>query len=94
MKVFIDSRVDIFEYAGVFKDYLDLLGADNLQRRPDAVLDKYKIQYVLFPASDSKNPLHVVAGELAYVLEHDPHWKTLYKDKVCVLLERQAATAL
>jgi len=93
MKVFIDSRVDIFEYAGVFQDYLDLLGADNLQRRPDAVLDKYKVQYVLFPASDSKNPLHVVAGELVYVLEHDPHWKTLYKDKVCVLLERQAATA-
>jgi hypothetical protein len=90
MKTFIDSRVDIFEYAGVFKDYLDLLGADNLQRRPDAVLDKYKIQYVLFPASDSKNPLHVVAGEMAYVLEHDPHWKTLYKDKVCVLLERDA----
>jgi hypothetical protein len=92
MKIFIDSRVDIFEYAGVLKDYLDLLGTDNLQKRPDALLDRYKIQYVLFPASDSANPLHV-AGELAYVLEHDPHWKTLYKDKVCELLERQDQAA-
>ena len=92
MKDFVDSRVDIFEYAGVLKDYLELLGVDSLQRRPDALLDKYKIQYVLFPPSDSPNPLHA-GGELVYVLEHDPHWKTLYKDKVCVLLARQSSTA-
>ncbi|HZP16901.1 MAG TPA: hypothetical protein VFB00_02980 [Terriglobales bacterium] len=87
-KVFIDSRVDIFEYAGVLKDYLDLLGADLQQHRPDAILEKYNIRYVLFPPSDSKNPLHV-GGGLVYVLEHDPHWKAIYKDKVCVLLEKQ-----
>ncbi len=92
MKDFVDSRVDIFEYAGVLKDYLELLGVDSLQRRPDALLDKYKIQYVLFPPSDSPNPLHA-EGELVYVLDHDPHWKTLYKDKVCVLLERQSSAA-
>src|SRR6266571_130525 len=92
MKDFVDSRVDIFEYAGVLKDYLELLGVDTLQRRPDVLLDKYKIQYVLFPPSDSPNPLHA-GGELVYVLEHDPHWKTLYKDKVCVLLARQSSTA-
>ena len=91
MKVFIDSRVDIFEYAGVLKDYLDLLGADNWQHRPEAVLDKYKIRYVLFPASDSENPLHK-AGQLVNVLEHDPGWKTVYRDKVCVLLEKAAAS--
>lgn len=89
-KDFVDSRVDIFEYAGVLKDYLDLLGVDNGQRRPDALLDKYKIHYVLFPPSESANPLHV-GGELVYVLEHDPHWKTLYKDKVCILLERESS---
>jgi len=88
LKDFIDSRVDIFEYQGVLKDYLDLLGADNLQRRPDAILDKYRIRYVLFPPSDSKNPLHL-GGGLVYVLEHDPHWKTIYKDRICVLLEKQ-----
>jgi hypothetical protein len=87
-KDFVDSRVDIFEYEGVLKDYLDLLGADNLQHRPDAIFDKYHIRYVLFPPSDSKNPLHA-AGQLVYVLQHDPHWKTIYQDKVSVLLEKQ-----
>ncbi|MBV9623180.1 MAG: hypothetical protein JOZ14_04290 [Acidobacteria bacterium] len=85
LKVFVDSRVDIFEYAGVLKDYLDLMGADTIGRRPDQILEKYNIRYVLFPRSDSNNPLHT-AGGLVYVLEHDPRWKTLYRDKVCVLL--------
>lgn len=88
VKVFIDSRVDIFEYAGVLKDYLDLLGVDTEQHRPDALLDKYNVRYVLFPPSDSKNPLHP-GGSLVYVLQNDPRWKTIYRDNVCVLLERQ-----
>jgi multisubunit Na+/H+ antiporter MnhB subunit len=87
-KTFVDSRVDIFEYTGVLKDYLTLLGADTFQHRPEPVLDKYKIRYVLFPPIDSPNPLHA-GGQLVYVLQNDPHWKTLYKDKICVLLERQ-----
>jgi hypothetical protein len=89
LKDFIDSRVDIFEYAGVLQDYLNFLGADSFQRRPDAMFDKYKIQYVMFPPSDSTNSLFN-GGGLTYVLEHDPQWKVLYKDKVCVLLEKQA----
>lgn len=73
-KVFVDSRVDIFEYAGVFQDYIDLLSLDH----PDALLDKYKIRYVFFPKDEP----------LTYVLEHDAKWKTLYSDKISVLLER------
>jgi hypothetical protein len=88
VKTFVDSRVDIFEYAGVFKDYLDLMGADLAQHRPDAILDKYNIKYVLFPPADSKNPLHT-GGGLVYTLQQDPHWKTIYKDNVSILLERQ-----
>lgn len=88
VKDFIDSRVDIFEYAGVLKDYLDLMGADTLGHKPFDILDKYKIQYVLFPPTESTNPLHT-GGGLVYVLEHDPHWKTLYKDKICILMQRQ-----
>lgn len=88
VKTFIDSRVDIFEYAGVLKDYLDLMGADLAQHRPDAILNKYNIQYVLFPPADSKNPLHS-GGGLVYALQQDPHWRTIYKDSVCVLLARQ-----
>ncbi len=74
VKVFVDSRVDIFEYAGVFQDYIDLLSLD----RPEALLDKYKIRYVFFPKDEP----------LTYVLEHDPKWKTLYSDTISVLLEK------
>ena len=74
VKVFLDSRVDIFEYSGVLKDYLDALALDH----PETVLDKYKIRYVLFPHGEP----------LTYVLEHDPEWKEIYSDKISVLLER------
>jgi hypothetical protein len=86
-KLFIDSRADIFEYAGVLKDYLDLLGSDSLVRRVDPIMQKYNIRYVLFPPGDSSNPMLGGSG-LVYLLEHDPHWKVLYQDKVCVLMER------
>jgi len=74
VKVFIDSRVDIFEYEGVFRDYLDVL---DLQQ-PRVVLEKYKISAALL----SPGP------PLTYVLEHDPAWKVVYRDPACVLLEK------
>lgn len=78
VKVFLDSRVDIFEYSGVLADYLDLLALKS----PDSLLDKYKVNYVLFPPGEP----------LTYVLQHDANWKVLYNDNVSVLLER-AGTA-
>jgi len=72
--VFIDSRVDIFEYSGVFKDYLDALGV----KRPLEVLDKYHIQYVLYRKDTP----------LGYLLQHTPTWKTNYDDGTTILLER------
>lgn len=75
IKVFVDSRVDIFEYEGVLNDYLSIL----MLKDPDAVVEKYGIKYVLFPPGEA----------YTYVLEHDPRWKVLYKDEVCVLLEKQ-----
>ena len=74
LKVFLDSRVDIFEYASVLKDYFDVLGVQNSK----AVFDKYKIRYVLFPQKEI----------ITYTLEHDPDWKVLYRDSMTVLLER------
>jgi hypothetical protein len=74
VKVFLDSRVDIFEYSGVLRDYLDLLALHN----PAPLLEKYNIRYVLFPPDEP----------LTYVLQHDANWKVLYSDKVSVLLER------
>ena len=72
--VFIDSRIDIFEYNGVFADYLDAMGGKNTME----VLDKYRIRYVLFPQN----------SPVAYLLMHNPGWKTDYQDGVAVLLER------
>jgi hypothetical protein len=79
VKVFVDSRVDIFEYAGVFKDYIDLLEL----KQPKSLLDKYNIRYVLFPHSEP----------LTGVLEHDPEWKVLYSGPISVLLERVGKTS-
>ena len=74
LKVFIDSRVDIFEYAGVFADYVDLVDIKNV----DQIVDKYKIRYVLFSAK----------GRLTRLLEHDPNWKAIYRDSLSVLFEK------
>jgi len=75
-KIFVDSRVDIFEYSGVLKDYLDLLALDDPQR----ILSRYNIHYVLFPPGEP----------LTYVLLHDPNWRVLYSDRISVLLERRS----
>lgn len=72
--VFIDSRIDIFEYNGVFADYLDAMGVKNSLH----ILDKYHVRYVLY-AQDSP---------LAYLLMHTPAWKTDYQDGTTVMLER------
>src|SRR5262249_12224157 len=74
VKVFVDSRVDIFEYAGVLKDYLDLLGV----KAAKPVLQKYGIQCILFPPDEP----------LTAVLEHDPEWRVVYRDDISVLFQR------
>ena len=74
--VFIDSRIDIYEYNGVFADYLDAMGIKNTL----GILDKYRIQYVLY---QQESPV-------AYLLMHTKAWKTLYQDGTTVLLERSS----
>jgi hypothetical protein len=73
-KEFIDSRADIFVYAGVFQDYISLLGLNDSA----AILDKYGIRYVLYSPNEP----------LTYVLEHDPNWKVIFRGKVSMMLER------
>jgi hypothetical protein len=74
LKVFVDGRADIFEYNGVFKDYLSLMMMDNA----DAILDKYKARYVLMPIHEP----------FAHFMEHNSSWKTIYRDELSVLFER------
>ena len=72
--VFIDSRIDIYEYNGVFADYLDALGI----KKTLEILNKYHIRYVLYPQE----------SPVAYLLLHNTGWKTKYEDGTTVLLER------
>jgi hypothetical protein len=72
--VFIDSRADIFEYNGTFKDYLDIIRIKNSL----GLLDKYKIRYVLY---EKDSPL-------VYLLQHAGGWATDYQDERVILLER------
>jgi len=74
LKVFVDSRVDIFEYAGVFKDYLDLIGLHD----PLKTLDDYRIRYVLLPNT----------YPLASFLQANGQWRVDYRDGLSVLFER------
>jgi len=76
--VFIDSRIDIFEYNGVFADYLDAMGVKNTLE----VLHKYGIRYVLYRQESS----------VAYLLMHNSGWKIDYADGTTVLLERTSGT--
>ncbi len=74
IKTFADGRADIFIYNGVFDDYLKVNGIE----RPLELLDKYQIDYVLFP----------VQKPLSYLLDHSPQWRVIYADKVAKLYQR------
>jgi hypothetical protein len=71
---FVDSRTDIFEYRGVLKAYLDMIG---LKGSLD-VLDTYRAHYVLFPKADP----------LSYLLRHNAAWKVAYEDEKDDVFER------
>ena len=72
--VFVDSRVDIFEYNGTLKDYLDLIGIKEAL----SVLDRRKVEYVYFKPDEP----------LVYLLRHTGNWDVLYEDSVSILLKR------
>ena len=74
LKVFVDGRFDPYAATPVLEDYLTATGGVN----PQAVLDKYKVQYVLM----RPNSL------LAQILQHSPGWSVRYRDKASVLLAR------
>jgi len=82
IKTFSDGRTDIFVYNGILDDYIKI----NSLEQPIELLDKYKIDYVLFP----------VNHRVGYVLEHSPEWRTIYEDKVAKLYQRvpEGATTL
>jgi hypothetical protein len=66
-KVFIDGRADVYEYSGVFRDYLDLTRAEPNTR---FLLRKYQVEAcLLLPRS-----------RLASYLSESPDWELAYAD--------------
>jgi len=79
-KVFIDGRADLYEYSGVFQDYMHI---GNLE--PDALtlLDKYGVQSCLTGRS----------GPLATLLTATPGWKQVYADDLSKIFVRSRPPA-
>jgi hypothetical protein len=74
VKEFIDPRNDIFVHEGVMSDYLRATKVEDTF----AVLDKYRIRYVLL-AEDAP---------AAYLLGHSAEWTRRYDDGQAVVFER------
>ena len=79
LKPFIDGRADIFVYNGTFYDSLKITSL----KESFAILDKYKIEYVLLKPNQP----------LAYLLYHSSAWRLIYEDKVAKLYQRVPAAA-
>ena len=76
-KVFIDGRGDVYEWAGVFSDY-----ADVIDLKPDAlaVLQSYRVDFCLIRPQ----------GALATLLRGTSDWKEIYTDTVSAIFVRRA----
>jgi hypothetical protein len=75
-KVFIDGRGDVYERAGVFSDYINIM---NLSPNALAVLQSYRIKFCLI-APD---------GALATLLSSSSGWRQVYKDKISAIFVRK-----
>ena len=79
-RVFMDCRIDIFEYTGVLSDYLKIMKID-----PDTpwLLEKYHLRSCLIPSR----------AALATFLQNSPTWQKVYGDKMCALFARRSESA-
>jgi hypothetical protein len=77
--IFIDSRVDIYEFAGVLSDYLSIMRLDA-----DAfkLLKKYNVESCLIKQDSA----------LATALSAAPGWERVYHDDVSAVYARQSVT--
>ena len=74
-RVFIDCRIDIYEYTDVFEDYLQIMKV-----APETLwlLEKYHVHACLMASQ----------ARLATLLGTLPEWKKVYGDRMCVLFVR------
>jgi hypothetical protein len=74
-KVFIDGRADMYEYSGVFQDYMHIA---NINSDTLSLLGKYGIQSCLISRKNS----------LVTVLAASPEWKQTYTDEFSTIFVR------
>jgi hypothetical protein len=74
-KVFIDGRGDVYEWAGVFREYGQWA---TLSENPKLLLDKYGIRFCLLARG----------SPLAQVIPYLPGWRTAYSDKFAIVFAR------
>ena len=75
-KVFIDGRADVYDSAGVLADYGRLF---LLQRDPNVLLNKYRIDYCVLARGKT----------LDRILQVLPGWKEVYSDRQAVVFTRR-----
>jgi hypothetical protein len=73
--VFVDGRADVFDWTGVLRD---LAGWTTLESDPNALLDKYRIDFCLLART----------SPMVQVLRLLPGWKTVYSDNLSVIVVR------
>ena len=76
--VFIDGRADLYEWAGVLKQYQQW---SLLQTDPNQLLDKYHISFCLL---EKDSPM-------SYVFPLMPNWKKVYSDQQSVIFVRTSS---
>ena len=74
-KVFIDGRGDVYEKAGVFSAYMDVV---NIKPDALAVLQSYQINSCLVRRG----------GAIETLLAASPNWRQVYKDQLSVIFVR------
>lgn len=75
--VFVDGRADL--YGDTFLS--DYLAFDDAEPHVEELLEKYKVDYVLFP----------VWHRLVYDLTRNSRWKTVYSDETAIVLSRESS---
>src|SRR6185312_9331053 len=71
-KVFADGRGDVYEWTGVFADYMKF---NLLRQDPTVLLDKYRIDYCLL----------VNDAPISRVMRLLPGWKSVYSDDMSIV---------
>ncbi|TAM82457.1 MAG: hypothetical protein EPN47_07250 [Acidobacteria bacterium] len=77
-KVFIDGRLDIYEYSGVLADYMSIM---SLKPDVEPLLSKYHVRSCLVPPDN----------QLATLLASSSGWKQVYRDGISAIFVRENA---